>query len=152
MLVRHGLEVRIPAGWEGRLFRLPGTGPTLHAANFPLPSHDGSFGAEATSAMGDDGVFIALVEYEPELAGTGLFSSQGLPAPLHARDVSARALQRRIPGRFGVQRFFTQSGRAFCLYTVIGSNPSRDALVRRANDLLADLRIDPLESSASEDG
>src|SRR5919201_4777203 len=140
MLVGHGLGIRIPAGWDGRVFRLPGTGPTLHAASFPLPPRDGNFGAEATSAMADDGVFVALVEYEPDLAGTGLFAGQGLPLPLHARDLSERAMQRRIPGRAGVQRFFTEAGRAFCLYAVIGSKPSRDGLIRRANDLLQDLR------------
>ena len=143
MLVRDGIAIRIPAGWEGKLFRLPGTGPTLHAANFPLPPQDGNFGAGATSTMADDGVFIALVEYERELAGTGLFAARGVPVPLHPRDVSARAMQRRVPGRFGVQRFFTEAGRAFCLYAVIGSKPSRDGLIRRANGLLSDLRIDP---------
>jgi hypothetical protein len=149
---RHGLEVQVPAGWEGKVFRLPGTGPTVHVANFPLPSQDGSFGAAATSTMGDDGVFVALVEYDPGLAGRGLFAHQGLPLPLHARDVSARAMQRLIPGRFGMQRFFTQAGRAFCLYAVIGSRPSREALIGEANDLLRDIRIERLHSGAAEGG
>ena len=152
MLSRHGLEVRVPAGWEGKVFRLPGTGPTLHAANFPLPSHDGNFGAHATSAMGDDGVFIAVVEFDARLAGQGLFAGQGLPLPLRTRDVSPRALQRLIRGRYGVQRFFTEGNRAFCLYAVIGSRPSRDALIRKANDLLGALRIARRSSASTEAG
>jgi hypothetical protein len=142
-LSRDGITVVIPAGWEGRVFRLPGTGPTMHAANFPLPPVDGNFGAAATSSMSDDGVFVALVEYEPALAGRGLFSSSGVPAPLAARHMSPRAMQRLAPGRSGVQRFFTEAGRAFCLYAVIGSRPSRDALVGRVNDVVSSMHIDP---------
>ena len=138
----HGIAVDVPAGWEGKVFLLPGTGPTMHAANFPLPPSDGNFGAGAISSMAEDGVFVALVEYERTLAGAGLFASQGLPAPLTARDMNARAMQRMMPGRFGVQRFFTERGRAFCLYAVIGSRPSRDVLVGNVNDIVGGLYID----------
>ena len=141
-LARYGIAVNVPSGWEGKVFTLPGTRPTMHTANFPLPPSDGNFGAAAISSMADDGVFVAFVEYDPELAGVGLFSTQGLPAPLVARDMSGRAMQRMIPGRSGVQRFFTESGRAFCLYAVIGSKPRRDALVGKVNDLVGGLEID----------
>jgi hypothetical protein len=139
----HGLEVTVPRGWEGRVFRLPEAGPTLHAANFALPPRDGSFGATAVSEMADDGVFVAVVEFGPELAGRGLFSSEGVPEPLRARDLSPRAMQRRVPGRAGIQRFFSVGGRAFCLYAVVGSRPSRQALVAEANRLLGTMRVDP---------
>jgi len=148
-LARHGLEVRVPAGWEGRVFRLPGTGATMHAANFALPPGDGSFGAAAVSEMAADGVFVALVEFSPRLAGQGLFAHQGIPAPLRARDASPRAMQRLVPGRAGVQRFFSHGGRAFCLYAVVGSRPSRDALIRQANRLLGTVRISPRPPSGS---
>src|SRR5437764_14638302 len=106
-LSRHGIGVDVPAGWEGKVFLLPGTGPTMHAANFPLPPSDGNFGAGAISSMAEDGVFVALVEYGRTLAGAGLFASQGLPAPLTAGDISARAMQRRSPGTLGGRRCCT---------------------------------------------
>jgi hypothetical protein len=52
-------------------------------------------------------------------------------------------LQRLIPGQSGVQRFFSERGRAFCLYVVIGSHSSRRALVEEVNRLLATLEVDP---------
>jgi hypothetical protein len=148
-LARHGLEVRVPSGWEGRVFRLPGAGATLHAANFALPARDGSFGASAVSHMADDGVFVAVVEFSPGLAGRGLFADRGVPGPLRARDASPRAMQRLIPGRAGIQRFFTVGGRAFCLYAVVGSTPSRDVLIGRANDLLRSVRVAPRSAAGS---
>jgi hypothetical protein len=147
-LARHGLEVRVPPGWEGKVFRLPGTGATLHAANFALPAHDGSFGATAVSEMADDGVFVAVVEFSARLAGRGLFAHQGF-AGLRAREASPRSMQRLVPGRAGVQRFFTAGGRAFCLYAVVGSRPSREVLIGRANDLLRSVRVTPRSPSGS---
>ena len=142
-LARHGLEVHVPAGWEGKVFRPAGAGATLHAANFPLPPNDGSFGASAVSEMADDGVFVALVEFSHRLAGRGLFSGDGIPGPLRAREASPRAMQRLVRGRAGIQRFFTSGGRAFCLYAVIGSRPSRETLIGRANEILRSVRIAP---------
>jgi hypothetical protein len=145
----HGIEVRVPSGWEGKVFRLSGTRATLHAANFALPPRDGSFGANAVSEMADDGVFVAVVEFSPRLAGQGLFAEQGVPGPLRARDASHRSMQRLVPGRAGIQRFFTAEGRAFCLYTVVGTKPSRDVLVGQANDLLRTIRVLPRATSGS---
>ena len=48
-----------------------------------------------------------------------------------------------IPGMAGTQRFFSVSGRAFCLYAVIGSASRRPVLVSRLNDALSTLRISP---------
>ena len=151
-LERYGLEVQVPTGWEGRVFRLPGTRPTLHAANFALPVRDGNFGAAATAAMADDGVFVAVVEYDPRLAGRGLFGHQGVPVPLRVRDVNPRAMQHVVPGRFGVQRFFSEAGRAFCLYAVIGSSPTRETLIGKANDLLRSIQIDGRSPSPTPGG
>ena len=148
-LARHGLELRVPGGWEGRVFRLPGARATLHAANFALPPRDGTFGATAVSDMADDGVFVAVVEFSPRLAGQGLFAHRGIPGPLRAREASPRALQRLVPGREGIQRFFTEGGRAFCLYAVIGSKPSREVLVGKVNELLRSVRITPRRKSES---
>ena len=63
---------------------------------------------------------MTLVEYEPALAGTGLFAPEGLPEALTAADFSPATLLRRMPGQVGAQRFFSSNGRAFCLYVGAG--------------------------------
>jgi len=145
----YGIGVDLPAGWEGRIFRLVEGWPTLHAANFALPPEDGEFGSLALSSMGPAGVFIALTEYTPRLAGRGLFGSQGLRLPL-AGDFDSRALVRLRSGRFGVQRFFTAAERALCLYVGVGSVPSRAALVDTARPVLSTLEIGPATPASTE--
>ena len=142
ILTGHGIRVDLPDGWEGRIYRRPEGDPTLHAANFALPPDDGDFGTGATSAMADDGVFIALTEYDPALAGRGLFSRSGAPASLRARDPNPKGLLRTRPGQSGVQRFFSASGRAFCLYVVVGNRPTPGTLVAQANRVLNSLHIE----------
>jgi hypothetical protein len=90
--------------------------------------------------------FVAIVEYDWGLAGRGLFSHHGVPLPLRASAASPRAMQRRVPGKAGIQHFFSQGDRAFCLYAVVGHEPSRRALVRHANDVLESLWIGARDS------
>jgi hypothetical protein len=144
-LSAHGLVVDVPQGWDARIYRRPQAEPNLHAANFPLPLDDGDFGSGALSTMGPEGIFFALGEYERSLAGVGLFAPEGLPLPIDRRELSANALQRRRPGQFGVQKFFTTRGRAFCLYVVVGSRPSPNHLVATANDVLTSVLVEPDE-------
>jgi hypothetical protein len=42
-----------------------------------------------------------------------------------------------------VQRFFAESGRAFCLYVIVGARGDRSDRVHRLNRVLATLRIAP---------
>jgi hypothetical protein len=51
-------------------------------------------------------------------------------------------LQRTIAGQSGVQRFFTEAGRAFCLYVVVGAHVNRHRAVVAVNHLLAGVQID----------
>jgi hypothetical protein len=141
-LKAHALAVDLPPKWEGRIFRHVGGEPTLHAANFALPSEDGDYGGKATGSMRASGAFIALTEFDPELAGTALFHRRGLPRKLHPADLSPKALMRARPGQAGVQRFFNAKGRAFCLYVVVGHEPTRGKLVGWVNDVLATVEID----------
>ncbi len=140
---KDAIAIDVPDRWEGRIFRHPGGEPTLHAANFALPTADGDYGAGALAEMGSGGAFVAITEFDPGLATTALFHLQGLPSGLHARDFHPRQLQRRRPGQAGLQRFFHVHGRAFCLYAVIGTEPSREHLVRSVNGVLAALHIGP---------
>ena len=143
----HGISIDLPDGWEGRIYRrrLPKTFPVLHAGSFALPQGDGDFGGDAIAAMAADDVFLALLEYDPALAGTGLFNEPGMPLPLRSGEFSPAAFRRRQAGRLGVQRFFTEQGRPFCLYVVVGSDaidPPR-ASVKRANRILRTVSIRP---------
>ena len=146
-LAHHGLEAQLPRGWDGRIFRRPveepgGTSnPILHAATVPLPADRGDFGSGAVDLLGTDDAFVALVGYDPEAADTPLFRRQGLPRPLPAAAFSPRKLQRAIRGQAGAQFFFTEGGRAWCLYVVLGSDANRAALLGRVRPLLDGLRV-----------
>jgi hypothetical protein len=93
--------------------------------------------------MGSSGVFIAVTEYAPRLAGRGLFASLAVPHSLPAADFDSRVMVRMRPGRFGVQRFFTVGTRPFCLHVVVGSVPSVSRLAAGGSSILAGLQIDP---------
>jgi hypothetical protein len=140
-LQAYALAVDLPAAWEGRIFRHHGGEPALHAANFALPSEDGDYGARATGSMGSHGAFVALTEFEPEMANTPLFHRGGLPRKVRPTDLSPRALMRMRRGQAGMQRFFHERERAFCLYVVVGSEPSRIKLCRAVNHVLGSLEI-----------
>ena len=43
----HGIELELPRGWDGRLYRVAGSAPILHAASFPLPLAAGHFNPHA---------------------------------------------------------------------------------------------------------
>lgn len=118
----HGLSIEVPQGWEARIARRNGSAPFLHVASFPLSGDSGEFGATATSRMGPDAVFAALVEYRVDgqvRPGVGLFADPAWRPKLGAGDFQRAQLQVTRPGHLGTQRFFTQSGRPFCLYAVI---------------------------------
>ena len=121
-LAAYGIEVQLPSGWDGRIYRRSGADPTLHAANFRLPPADGDFGSGATAHMPPGGVLLVLKEYRPGprlVPGTGLFESERIPLPLRPGDFHPRALQVGRSGQAGFQHFFTSGGRPLCLYAVL---------------------------------
>jgi hypothetical protein len=169
-LVAHGIEVSLPTGWEGRLFRRPRDGEVaaadahvegapaapqettnavLHASTIAVPPGVGDFASGAVDKLGNDDVFVVLFEYDPSSADTALFRSAGIPRTLAADDFSPNVMQRAIRGQAGVQRFFHDQGRAFCLYVVIGSFARRRELVEKVNAVLATLTIEPLDGSTT---
>jgi hypothetical protein len=89
---------------------------------------------EATDAL------VVLFDYGQSAVGSALFASEGLPA-IDARDFDRDILQKSIPGQSGVQRFFTVSGRAFCLYVVVGSHIDRAEILPGVNQVLETVRI-----------
>jgi hypothetical protein len=146
-----GLSIDVVRGWEAEISTAPldgvtaaGVGheqPVLHAANFGLPVQRGEYGAGAMQIMGPRHVFLSLVEFEREAAGTPLFDHPR-PGPLTTTDLDPSQLQLARAGQTGCQRFFTEAGRAFCLYAVVGSELLRPVLVPRLNEVIGAIGID----------
>ncbi len=122
-------------GGGGRLF------PVTHAGNFALPPDRGDFGSGAVDVMGESGVLMALVEYGDECVGSALFDH---PRPVpRVAEFAPDTLQRRISGQLGYQRFFTEAGRAFCLYVVVGSIRFAPSLLTSTRTVLSHTTIGP---------
>ncbi len=144
----HGIGAALPAGFEGQIFRRPATGgavsrPVAQFATFALPSQVGDFGGGVVDRMGPTDIFAVLFEYGPDAVGKALFARQGMPGPLSAGDFRPTVLRRGLPAQAGTQWFFTEAGRPFTLYAVLGSHARRHALVPRVNALLAGLAVSP---------
>jgi hypothetical protein len=156
-----GIELAVPPGWEARI-RPPqrpeaarvaavgdldegdgggSSGALVHAASFALPAQVADFGGGAVEQMRRHDVFIALLEYGSDEVGSALFAREGMPRALRASHFSTSTLQRLIAGQSGVQRFFTEAGRAFCLYVVLGDHRARTELLSAVNGVLASARI-----------
>ena len=141
-----GMAVTPPSGWEVAIYRRAAghgeqTHPVLHAATVPLPAVRGDYGSGVVELLGREDVFVALLDFGPQAAGTPLFSGlQGVPG-LTPDAYRPSQLQRAIQGQAGVQRFFTSHGRGFCLYSVIGAFANRVTLTGRANAVLGSIRM-----------
>jgi len=147
-----GLSVELPPGFEGRVttrapdpaddsLRAASTGLGLiQVASFPLPTGTGDFGGGATPLMGFRDILIVLLEYGRESVGTPLFERQGRPT-LTAADFDENQLQHNLGGQSGSQSFFTEGGRAWCLYVVLGSHLNRARAAPVVNDVVASMSI-----------
>lgn len=158
-LKAHGIESDLHPGWEGRISVRPApvatdasrrlgapgeqTHPVVHLANFALPEARGDFGSGAVDLMGSGHVLVVLFEYGAESVGQALFRRTGLPSDLRPDMFSGSALQKTLPGQAGVQVFFTDAGRPFCLYVVLGRHSEAVRLVPLANRTLSATRISP---------
>jgi hypothetical protein len=141
-LTAYGIEIELPRGWDGRIFRRHGADATLHAANFPLPAADGDFGSGATAKMPHGGALLVIKEYRAGarlVPGTGLFASRSIPLPLRSGHFHPRSLQIGRPGQAGFQHFFTAAGRPFCLYAVIKGAPTAATVASGAHGQAAQL-------------
>jgi hypothetical protein len=148
----HGIAARLPTGFEGRIFIRPATVgrtyPVAHFGTFPIPDDAGDFGSGAVNLMTATDVFATLFEYGPDSVGTTLFAHQGRPSALSLAHFSPSILRRGLPGQSGTQWFFTEGGRPFSFYAVLGSHAQRRLLVPRVNALLSALSISPVETPA----
>lgn len=152
-LQAHGIEAGLPVGFEGRIFKRVGTGleepfAVAHFATFALPDTVGDFGGGAVNLMGPDDIFAALFEYGPDSIGTKLFARRGMPRELATANFQPYVLRRGLVGQSGTQWFFTEAGRPFTLYVVLGSHARRASLVPRVNTLLSGLTVLPAVAPA----
>lgn len=145
VLAGFGVAVDLPDGWDGRIYGRDVGGTTraaLHAGTFALPNERGDFGSGAVELMGEQDVFVVLLEYDPARTGQALFLADGAPAELYPGSFSPSVLQRSLPGHAGSQTFFRTGGRAFCLYAVVGQFANRERLVPLANQVVRSIRVD----------
>jgi hypothetical protein len=167
-LAAHGIEISLPSGWEGRVFRRPAAGEVgaldadgppapsgetthavVHVSTIALPPDIGDFASGAVDKLGADDALIVVFEYDPGSVDTPLFAKAGIPRELAPDDFSPNVMQRAIRGQAGVQKFFNDQGRAFCLYVVVGSYARRRQIVPQVNQVLATLTIESLGASSS---
>lgn len=144
-----GISVSLPDGWEGAI--TPGGAQpdgamrhaVLHLANFALPARRADYGGGVVELMRPGDVLVVLLEFGRQAVAQPLFAASGFPLPLRASDFDRDALQRRIEGHGGCQRFLNQSGRAFCLYVVVGSHLDRADILPQLNAVLGTIVIEP---------
>lgn len=142
----NGIDIDVRDGWEVEFSELPAQpgAPVcslVHLANFALPVDRGDYGSGAVEAMDAGGILIILTEFDATSARTAMFSGRVVPTGLLSDDFSPEALQRRLTGQAGVQRFFRIADRAFGLYVVLGSHRQAGLLVREVNLSLGGIAI-----------
>jgi hypothetical protein len=120
-----------------------------HFATFPLPADVADFGGGAVTLMGPSDIFAVLFEYGPESVGKALFARQGMQRSLTPSDFRPTLLRRGLGGQSGTQWFFSEAGRPFTFYAVLGSHARRGVLVPRLNELLAALTVSPQPLAAT---
>ena len=145
-IAAHGIAVELPAGWEGAISGArksdPTATPVVHLSTAALGPNRGDFGSGSVEDLGPDDVFVALVEYGADCVGTEVFARQGMPRRLPANSFNRRALQRTLAGQCGQQIFFTEAGRAFCLYVVLGRDSDLGPVLERVHRALDAVVID----------
>jgi hypothetical protein len=116
--------------------------PVVRLANFALPLTKDTYAEDVADGLRPGRVVASLAEFSPALADRGLYGPQGVPA-LGAADLDPRAVQRQATGRAGVQRFFSEQGRAFSLYVIARSGSGLDRAMGELATLLEGLVVDP---------
>jgi hypothetical protein len=142
-----GITANVPAGWDGRIFKRAADEsageiglPCAQFSTVSIPESSGSFGAGCVELLGENDVFIALVEYTTD-KGSTLFSHLDRMPPLREENFSPSVLQRTLMGQAGFQTFLTLGGRPFSLYVVLGSLRSASSALPRVNLILSSVEV-----------
>jgi hypothetical protein len=143
----HGLALSVHDGWEARIW-MPDVPPpaenhpVVRLANFALPLTKDTYAEDVADGLRPARVVASLAEFSPALAGRGLYAPRGVPG-VHVADLDPRAVQRQAPGRAGVQRFFSEHGRAFSFYAIARSGAGLDRAMEELTIQLEGLVVDP---------
>jgi hypothetical protein len=137
-----GLELRVPAAWDARLYLANDVTPVVQAATFQLPPVGPDVPADPPAeAFGDDGLYVTLV-------GLGDVRHGGVPMPSPVRwdEVTlplgiAMSHVERGDGLSVATRHVIVDGRAFRLRVVLASNDPSDDVLAPANDVLSTLAV-----------
>jgi hypothetical protein len=116
--------------------------PVLHVATIPLAPDVADYASDAVDQLGPGDAIVVLKEFDPAETRYPLFDTVGMPRDLDPDWFGPATLQRSLPGQAGVQLFFQEAGRAFCLYVVLGAYARRNDVVPEVNAVLATIRID----------
>ena len=143
----HGLALTVHDGWEARIWMpdLPPPAenhPVVRLANFALPLTKDTYAEDVADALRPGRVVASLAEFSPSLADRGLYAPQGVPG-LDVADLDPRAVQWQAPGRAGLQRFFSEQGRAFSLYVIARSGPGLDRAMGELTSQLDGFVVEP---------
>jgi hypothetical protein len=149
-----GLHLRIPEEWDGRAMGPPGTmfGPVLQASNRPLLGpEDDDLTTATRQALEPGQVALVLIDYTETRARLGHQPGEDEDFPVEDLPISIREADFQ-PSFEGVdashdfaRRTFGVNGRSFDLWVQFGEKPAPEALVAQVNEVLATLRVDPLD-------
>jgi hypothetical protein len=142
----HGLAVDVGSGWEARMWLpdLPPPAinrPVVRLANVALPFSRNTYADDVAETLAPGAAVASLVEFDPRLAGRGLYSSEGVPA-FGVSDLDPRAVQIQGEGRAGLQRFFSLGGRAFSLYVMGRRGPGLARALEDLNGMIRTLSVE----------
>jgi hypothetical protein len=144
----YGIRVELPRGWDGWVRGPIGVGyaPYVHAANFLLPDEDDVVATKARRSLAPDQVVIVLIDQSQVVNLPDDDYPRAEPLlPLAVPEFGSPTEGVDPNHAFG-RMTFSLSGRAFDLWVEFGSDPADEAAHREANDVLATLRIEPLDS------
>lgn len=145
MKLLQGVDVTVPPGWQvAARHQVVALGlrpqALVHAATVPLPRDRGDFGSDVVMTLGPDDLFFTLFEYDEASVGSALFAARGKPR-IRPSDFDPASMQRVRPGCSGGQWFFTEAGRAWQLFGVLGSHARRQRGAIRMAEMLAGVRL-----------
>jgi len=141
-LAAHGIEISLPTGWEGRLFRRPMGGEVAaadaHVEGVPAAAEEttprraaggddrpcagiGDFASGAVDQLGDQDLLIVVVRIRRRERRPVAVRAKGIPRKLGADDFSPNSdATPRSGASAAPSGFFNHEGRAFSLYVVLG--------------------------------
>ena len=122
----------------GRRTRSSARSPTrcCTPARGALPAERGDFGGGVVEVLGPRGRVRRPGRVRLRRGRSRACSSRRACPGCAPSQFGPDRLQRVVPGRSAAQHFFTEGGRAFCLFVVLGSHARRMALVPRAARLV----------------